>query len=63
MMWEVHSLGYVTSQTVLALMRIKDLPRVPEIYRNYRITGWMDRYSGITATLVIPTGDQATAEE
>ena len=40
MMWEVHSLGYVTSQTVLALMRIKDLPRVPEIYRNYRITGW-----------------------
>ena len=39
MMWEVHSLGYVTSQTVLALIRIQDLPRIPEIYRKYRITG------------------------
>jgi hypothetical protein len=24
---------------------------------------WADRYSGITATLVIPTGDQATMED
>ncbi len=37
-MWAVRSSQWPTGQTFIALLRIKDLPRVPEIYRNYRIT-------------------------